>query len=102
MEQNALPKGKALSDRPREGMSLKTAKAIARKVGARITEHGSVEASFLVVLAIPEVGKNGQPARFWAQSPREAAHTAIIETAKACQALLVEAKQIYVDENLLF
>lgn len=84
-------------------MTLKTARQIARRVGAQIKEIDSGTGEYKVKLSIMTAkDPNFGCAEFFASSPRHAAHVAVMETAKACHALLTEAKQIYVDENLLF
>jgi hypothetical protein len=75
-------------------MDLKRAQIIAKQVGARIRPVGT---DFEITLGVP----GSENMLFTMGSPKWAAHTAVIETAKAAKALMDRAKQIYVDEDLL-
>lgn len=86
--------------RDREGMSLRTAQQIARKLGVTITPlviEGKPTDSFRVKL---KVGKD--PAEHIAHTPQEAAKIATIEAAREAHKLITLAKKTYVEENLLF
>lgn len=86
-------------------MDLKQARAIARSVGATIEEnvtpHGR---SFRVRLGVCHIGSNGtrEYRDFSSPTPAEAAKHAVLETAKAAKAMMDQAKQVYVDSDLIF
>ena len=105
-------------------MNLKEAREIARKVGATIEEKrgrieksapdvanvpGDVirfrgEISYIVRLGVVRIGPNGtrENVVLHATSPHEAADLAVLETGRACRALIEQAKSVYVDSDLIF
>lgn len=90
-------------------MDLKEARAIARRVGATIeerssTEPGDLPAEYIVRLGICRIGSNGTREEIKLHYPTAdlAAHGAIIETAKACNALAAAAKETYVSTDLIY
>lgn len=84
-------------------MSLKQAKLIAGRVGARIVEES---ASYEVTIAgralRDPVSNETSPMVFYASSPVQAAHTALVQTGIHAKAVLELSKRIYVEEDLLF
>ena len=97
-------------------MNLKEAREIARKVGATISEsrelihpgEGVSPPSYLTLytvrLGVIKMGANGvrEDIILHANSPREAADLAVVETGRAARALLEVAKQVYSDSDLIF
>jgi hypothetical protein len=96
-------------------MNLKEAREIARKVGATIEERDSSdidramndrlrEKTYIIRLGVVRIGPNGtrENVVLHATSPHEAADLAVLETGRACRALLEQAKSVYVDSDLIF
>lgn len=83
-------------------MDLKTARTIARQVGATIEQRDPQE--FLVKLGVCRMCPNGarEYPQLFAPTPQIAATLAVIETGKASMALASVAKQVYVDSDLIF
>lgn len=94
-------------------LTLKDAKRIAGRVGARIQvfsedtlpDSATQEVSYQVTIAgrsFRSVDGEEMGTVFWASTPREAAHVALVETGRFTTQLIRLCKQLYVDENLLF
>jgi hypothetical protein len=90
-------------------MNLKTAREIARKVGATIEEKKAFDigvdvTEYIVRLGIIKINSSGvrENIVLHASSPHEAADLAVVETGRAARALLEEAKSVYVDTDLIF
>lgn len=84
-------------------MTLKQAKLIAGRVGARILENSS---EFEIIIAgrglKDPVSGETSAMTFFAPTPFQAAHTALVQTGIHAKALLELSKRIYVEEDLLF
>ena len=90
-------------------MNLKSARELARKVGATIEEKKRSEnmtqiTEYIVRLGVIKIEGNGgrQSIVLHASSPHEAADLAVVETGRACRALLEHCKQVYTDSDLIF
>lgn len=90
-------------------MDLKKAREIARSVGATIAESDNVspqtkQFTYQVRLGVCVIGANGtrEYMEFQSPTPAEAAKHAVLETAKAAKAMMDQAKQVYVDSDLIF
>lgn len=83
-------------------MNLKEARELARKVGATISESAVNE--YTVRLGVIKMGPNGvrEDIVLQANSPRQAADLAVVETGRAAHQLLEIAKQVYSDSDLSF
>ena len=78
-------------------MSLKEAKRIAGRVGARIVEKPGLYTVILAGRAIEGVTQT----HFEVFSPRQAATCAVIETGRQAIILKDFAKQVYAEEDIL-
>jgi hypothetical protein len=90
-------------------MDLKQARAIARSVGATIEESdnvvpGTQKFTYKVRLGVCTIGDNGtrEYMDFQSPTPADAAKNAVLETAKAAKTMMDQAKQVYVDSDLIF
>ena len=88
-------------------MNLKEARDIARKVGATISEqilNPNDPKTYTIRLGVIRMGPNGtrEDIILHANSPREAADLAVVETGRAARQLLEVAKQVYSDSDLIF
>ena len=83
-------------------MSLKEAKRIAGRVGARIVEKSVGQDHFVyeVVLAGRSL-KGVVENHFTGRTPRDAAKLAVLETGRQARVLYDYAKQVYVEEDIL-
>lgn len=83
-------------------MTLKEAKRIAGRVGARIVETPNKGIYEIRIAGRPfENNRINHSVVFHEQSLREAAKTAVLETGKHAKALYERAKQVYVEEDIL-
>jgi hypothetical protein len=100
-----------------KNMNLKTAREIARKVGATIEEKKELihanegvgapayyDTIYIVRLGVVKINSSGvrENIVLHASSPYEAADLAVVETGRAARALLEEAKSVYVGSGLVF
>ena len=98
-------------------MNLKTAREIARKVGATIEEKktGNVwpdgksgagyTLEYIIRLGVVRIDPGSgvrKNIELRATSPQEAANLAVVETGRAARELLEIAKSVYVDSDLIF
>ena len=88
-------------------MNLKEARDIARKVGATISEqilNPNDPKTYTIRLGVIRMGANGirEEIHLQANSPREAADLAVVETGRAALQLLEIAKKVYSDSDLIF
>lgn len=88
-------------------MNLKEAREIARKVGATISEqvfNPNEPKTYTVRLGVIRMRADGtrEEILLHANSPREAADLACIETGRAARQLLEIAKRVYSDSDLIF
>ena len=88
-------------------LTLQQAKRIAGRVGARIVQNNNTgsEPVYEVTIAgrsFKDLDGSQRLMLFYARSPLEAAHTAIVQTGAYCKALVEVCKRTYVDEDALW
>lgn len=86
-------------------ITLAQAKKIAGRVGARIAPDRNDPSLLLVTIqgrSFKDLNGLQRQTVFAAQTPLEAAHTAVIQTGQHCHQLLELCKHTYVNEDVLF